>query len=111
VTDYTPPRVLAALAQVGTPWKLQAQVADESGVAQVWFTFFTPQGLFSVPLERVAHDITGQMWTGSAEVPVGAGYMVQAVDTAGNVRLAVADKGSFTSPNYRLYLSLVLRRK
>ncbi len=112
VSDITPPRVLMAMARTENDgWYLQTRVVDESGVAQVWFTFFSPEGLFSVPLERDTNDPTGQRWVGRATPPATAGYMVQVVDTVGNVRQAVGDKGSYTPPEYRLFLSLVMLRK
>jgi len=68
--------------------------------------------VWSVPLERDLNDPAGQRWIGSApNIPANARYVLQAVDEAGNVALAM-NKGDYIPLNYEtqfIYLPVVLR--
>ena len=113
---FTPPRILTARALriTGSPIvELQATALDNEGrVRRLYFTFITPEQIWSVPLEPDFNDPGGQSWLGStSNIPPGAHYVLQAVDEAGNVAMAM-NKGDYIPLNSEIrfaYLPLVLR--
>jgi hypothetical protein len=114
--DFTPPRILTARAMriTGSPTvELEATAADAEGrVTRFYFTFITPDQVWSVPLEPDLNDPSGQSWLGTtSNIPAGARYVLQAVDGAGNVAMAM-NKGDYIPLNSEIrfvYLPLVLR--
>ncbi|MFN2109653.1 MAG: hypothetical protein ACK2UI_08335, partial [Anaerolineae bacterium] len=114
--DFSPPRILTAeaLRVTGTPTvTLEATAEDSEGfVKQFYFTFITPERIWSIPLVRDPNDPSGQHWTGAVEdIPPDARYVLQAVDEAGNVAMAM-NKGDYIPLNSEIrfvYLPLVLR--
>jgi hypothetical protein len=116
INDLTPPRILAARAMrvTGSPLvELKATAADtEGGITRFYFTFITPDQVWSVPLEPDLNDPSGRSWMGTtSDIPSDARYVLQAVDEAGNVALAM-NKGDYIPLNSEIrfvYLPLVLR--
>ena len=127
-TDHTPPRILTARAlritdsdglKLGAnaanagDVELEATAIDSEGaVKQFYFTFITPERIWSVPLEPDYNDPSGQRWLGStSDIPANARYVLQAVDEAGNVAMAM-NKGDYIPLNSEIrfvYLPVVLR--
>jgi hypothetical protein len=114
--DLTPPRILTARATraFGSPLvELEATAADtEGGITRFYFTFITPNQIWSVPLEPDLNDPNGRRWVGTtSNIPSNARYVLQAADESGNVAMAM-NKGDYIPLNSEgnfLYLPLVLR--
>jgi hypothetical protein len=114
--DHTPPRILTARAfriTNASVVELEATAIDaESAVKRFYFTFITPERIWSVPLEPDYNDPSGQRWLGStSDIPPNARYVLQAADEAGNVAMAM-NKGDYIPLNSEIrfvYLPVVLR--
>ncbi len=116
--DYASPRILSANAariEGSEAMSLTMEVEDHEGsVAMTFFTFVTPERIWSVPLERDYTDLNRTRWLGYTDgVPENVSFILQAVDNSGNVAIG-ATKGGFinlsTGHNF-IYLPLVIRNR
>jgi hypothetical protein len=116
--DYGPPHIFEVSGTAdGDEVLISTRVEDlEDRVQRVYVTFITEDRMWSEPLQRSPTDASKQKWSALfSKEEIGwpdVGYLIQAVDKAGNVSM-VAAKGGYRQIEQEtssVYLPLVLRQ-
>ncbi|MFP4344643.1 MAG: hypothetical protein ACLFU8_08115, partial [Anaerolineales bacterium] len=116
--DYGPPHILEVDGTLsGDEVLISTRVKDlEDRVQSVYVTFITEDRMWSEPLQRSPSDASKQKWSATfTQEEIGwpdVGYLIQAVDKAGNVSMAAAKGGyrQIAQEITRVYLPLTLRQ-